>query len=287
MFAKLLEGLMKKIAVITSVRNDQMFKEKWIEYYAEQFGAGNLFMIIDGEDQPLPPEDSGINVIVVPFVPREVVAGEKSRAARASDLAKTLFDDGYDMVISTDIDEFLVLDPNVNSTLAQYLTDLKFKGVVSGLGLDVIENSDVETAIDPSKKFLDQRKFAMVSHRYTKAAIINQPLRWGSGQHRVKGKNFRIDPNLYMFHFGNIDRGFSTARLQDKDRQEMNWTKHQIKREQLYEDVRNADALDGDERFVSARRYMTWRRPLYAWNKPGVIKKDAVIRIPDRFAGIV
>ena len=45
--------------------------------------------------------------------------------------------------------------------------------------------------------------------------------------------------------------------------------------------------LDGDARFASARRIMTWRRPLYAINKPGHLKRDSLITIPDRFKHII
>jgi len=275
-------GTEKNIAVITSVRNDQMFTQKWVEYYAAQFGAGSLYMILDGFDQPVPDTSLGINTIRVPFIARHVVKGEKSRAARASWLAAALFEN-YDIVIAVDIDEFLVVDPALGTDLRSYLSGITGRKNLSGLGIDVIEKSSLETAMNPAGKFLEQRSFGILSHRYTKPTVAFQRLRWGSGQHRVKGQNFHIDPNLFIFHFGNADRAMSGARLDDPDRKKMGWTKHQIKREKLYEQIENEAAVDGDSVFASAIKHMTRHRPIYALNKPGPLKNNDVIRIPDRF----
>lgn len=278
---------MKKIAVITSVRNDTVFIDRWIGYYSEQFGANNLYVQLDGLDQPLPDPSYGVNVIRHEFTKRNVVAGEKFRAARASELAATLFADGYDLVIGTDIDEFLLVDPKLKESLKAYLSGKRIKNSLSGLGVDVVQNTAVEPSLDASRPFLDQRSYALLSHRYTKPCILSKPLRWGSGYHRVKGHNFRIDPNLFMFHFGSVDRSVSSARLSDKDRIEQGWTAHQIRREKMFEDVMQLKPLDGDERFASARRSMTWIRPVFAINKPGPLRANELILIPARFRGLV
>lgn len=278
---------MKKIAVLTSVRNDVLFTTRWIKYYSDELGAENLYLQLDGMDQPVPDPSLGINVIRHEFVKRNVVTSEKYRAARASNLAYKLFSEGYDLVIGTDIDEFLVVDPQLNQSLRTYLSQKEIKGSLSGLGLDVIQNTEVEPPLDPNLSFLVQRSFALVSHRYTKPCILAQPLSWGSGYHRVKGRNFRIDPNLFMFHFGSVDRSVSKERLNDRDRIEQGWTEHQIRREKMFDDLMKMEPLDGDLRFSSARREMTWRRPIYAINKPGHLKRDALITIPDRFKHLV
>ena len=51
--------------------------------------------------------------------------------------------------------------------------------------------------------------------------------------------------------------------------------------------ITNADPMDGDAYFPIARRRQTWIRPVYALNKPGMIPGDPVIRIPERFRGLV
>lgn len=279
---------MKKIAVLTSVRNDDLFTHRWIRYYSDQLGAQNVYLQLDGMDQPVPDPATGINVIRHEFVKRHVVEGEKFRAKRASDLARKLLqEDGYDIVIGTDIDEFLIIDPAVGQGLAEYLSGLTIKGSVSGLGLDVVQNTQVEAALDRAQPMLAQRDYAVLSHRYTKPCVLSEPLRWGSGYHRVKGRNFRIDPNLFMFHFGSVDRSVSLARLNDPDRIEQGWTEHQIRREKMFDEMLEVERVDADSRFASARREMTWRRPFFAVNKPGYLRKDFLVNIPKRFKDIV
>ena len=271
----------RKIAVVTSVRNDRVFLKRWIEYYGKTFGPTSLFVILDGFDQPIP-DAEGVNFIRVPFVPKNVVAGDKFRAARASNLAETLFH-SFDIVIGTDIDEFIAVDPKLGLTLPEYLSKNKLTEPLSPLGMDVAQHLTSEAPIEPDKCFLEQRRFAKISDRYTKASILNAPLRWGSGYHRVRGENFKIDPNLFLFHFGSVDQSVSQKRAVDEDRIAEGWTAHQKRRDALFDEITNARPLDGDDRFESARREMAQKRPLHAWNKPGALKSDAIVRIPDRF----
>ena len=51
----------KTIAVISMVRSDTFFADKWITYYGNQFGFENLYLFIDGLDQKLPSLSKKIN----------------------------------------------------------------------------------------------------------------------------------------------------------------------------------------------------------------------------------
>jgi hypothetical protein len=277
---------LKRIAAITSVRNDTMFLSRWIAHYGAAFGPENLHVIVDGMDQPVPAPETGVNVIRVEYMPRSVVAGDKERARRASALAKELLQ-SVDLVIGTDADEFLVVDPALGVRLADYLSNLEVPGSLSALGLDVVRHLDKEEPIDRARPFLDQRRFAKISDRYTKALILSEPLDWGSGQHRVRGRNFRIDPNLYLLHFGSVDRAVSEARASDADRIKEGWAAHQMRRDALFDEVRQADPIPADTRFASARREMSLKRSPLKWNKPGRLRSGSVVVLPERFKGLV
>jgi len=41
----------KSIAVVSMVRNDSFFADKWITYYGSQFGYENLYLFVDGMDR--------------------------------------------------------------------------------------------------------------------------------------------------------------------------------------------------------------------------------------------
>lgn len=272
----------KKIGVISMVRNDEFFVTKWINYYGLQFGRENLFLILDGHDQPLPREHESINIIRLPHRKLNRARGDRNRARLVSYFARALFF-RYEIIIAHDIDEFLIIDPNQNQTLAEYFQRPIRSASLSALGLDVGQHIDRELPIDNTRPFLEQRSFAHVSARYTKPVIANKPLTWGSGFHRVKGKNFRIDPNLYLFHFAMVDYNISKKKMNDKSLLKAGWSGHLDRRYQLFDLISKDNAIDGDDFFKTARRRQSLLRPFFALNKPGMLSEKPVIRIPERF----
>ena len=127
----------KRIAAITMARNDEFFLNRWISYYGEQFGEENLYIYLDGLDQKIPSHAGRANIKKLPHKEEAVQRGDKTRILLLSELARRLFRDGYDIVVGCDCDEFLIVDPALNITLAEYLSNKKARTSVSGLGLDV------------------------------------------------------------------------------------------------------------------------------------------------------
>jgi hypothetical protein len=276
----------KRIAVISMMRNDNFFVTKWIDYYGSQFGLKNLFLILDGHDQPLPQGHESINVLSLPHIPLTRTKGDRNRSRLVSYLAKSLFH-RYDIVIASDIDEFLVVDPKLNVTLAHYLKNHVRSSSVSALGLDVGQHVDIENPIDPTKPFLEQRSFAHVSSRYTKPVVATKPIVWGSGFHRIKWRNFRIDPNLFLFHFGMVDFNLTKKKMGDDDLKKVGWEGHLGRRYQLFDLIYRNKPIDGDAFFGKARLRQSIFRPIYALNKPGKLREKPIVRIPERFRFIL
>jgi hypothetical protein len=280
------ESVKKKIGVISMVRNDQFFIPKWIDYYGSQFGHENLFLILDGHDQEYPAGSEALNVIRLPREKQTRSRGDKNRIDLISNLAKALFQ-RYDLIIAHDIDEILVADPALQMPLPDYLRRHFRYSSLSALGLDVGQNTDLEGPIDPSRPFLGQRSFAHVSARYTKAIVVTRPVRWGSGFHRVLHRNFHIDPNLYLFHFGMVDYEIARSKMGDESLISAGWQGHLDRRYELFELIRKKTPIDGDAFFRQARRRESIFRPIFALNKPGMLIEKPVVRIPERFRSIV
>ena len=278
----------KKIAAITTVRNDAIFLPKWISYYGKELGFRSLFVILDGYDQERPECDGVdlVNFIQLPFRSADRVSGDKRRARVMSHFAAGLFQ-LFDAVIATDVDEFLLVDPDTNTSLVEYLTSLKNRTSVSGLGLDVGQHILEEQAIDDSLPMLGQRRYAHLSARYTKPSTAFRPVIWGSGMHRIKGHGFTIDPNLYLFHFGMIDYAMSTGKTADKDRLATGWGGHLERREALFKIIAEATPEPFETTTQKARKTQSLVRPLYAWNKPSLPGRPRVVEIPERFFGLV
>lgn len=272
----------KRVAAISMARNDDFFIRKWVDYYGSQLGKENLFLILDGHDQPIIDAMHGINVIRVPHVKFNRSQGDRNRARMVSYFGKGLFK-RYHMVIAHDIDEALVVDPKVGMSLVEYISALPKKASFSALGLDVGQHIKLEHPIDPHKPFLEQRSYAQVSSRYTKPVLACRPITWGSGFHRIKWRNFRIDPHLFLFHFGLVDYERTKKKVDSSPLKASGWKGHFDRRLELFELIANAQPHNGDECFRRARRLQSCLRPLYALNKPGTGKKATIVLIPERF----
>jgi hypothetical protein len=269
----------KKIAAITMARNDEFFLSRWVKYYGKELGPENLFIILDGTDQSAPKNAKGVNIIKMPHTDMSRVGGDKYRIGKISDLANELFNK-YDIVIGCDSDEFLIVDPYTKKSLAEYLSGLKYKTTVSGLGLDIGQNLETETQLDTTKPFLVQRKYALLSTRYTKPVVLFRPARWGSGFHRVKHHNFHIDKNLYLLHFGAVDMNMLVSKASKRG---PDWVNHLRRRGNGTINCVTKRTPHGETYIKLARIMQRIFRPLHALGKPGMLKIKWVVKIPSRF----
>lgn len=270
----------KRIAAITMARNDEFFLSRWIKYYGDQIGTENLYIYLDGTDQTIPENAGAAHITKLPHTDMSRAAGDKYRINLMSDLAAKLFQDGYEIVIGCDCDEFLLVDPALNIGLAEYLSTKKIKNTLSGLGLDVGQHLHHEKPLDPSQPFLTQRSYALLSTRYTKPVVINRPVRWGSGFHSIRGHNFHIDKNLYLLHFGAIDMEMLVAKAASRG---PDWVNHLRRRGNgTINDVSNRPA-HGAKWLKIARIMQTIFRPIYAWDKPSMLGLKRIVKIPNRF----
>lgn len=270
---------LKKIAAITMARNDEFFLTRWIKYYGEMIGTENLYIYLDGTDQKIPNNAGTANITKLPHTDMTRSVGDKYRIGLINDLAKKLLKT-YDIVIGCDCDEFLIVDPAVNKNLAEYLSELKIKNTVSGLGLDIGQNMKMEQTLDITKPILEQREYALLSTRYTKPVVKNAPLDWGSGFHSISGHNFHIDKNLYLLHFGAVDMQMLEHKAASRG---PDWLNHLRRRGNgTINAVTNLPAHD-EKWMKRARIIQTFARPIYAFDKPGMFGIQRVVKIPARF----
>lgn len=278
---------MKRIAAVTMVRNDDFYLAKWVRYYGDALGKENLYIYFDGTDQVIADFCEGTNAFLVPKIGSQVVEAEKGRLKFLSQKASDLLSDGYELVIGVDADEFLVVDPARGQSLPEFLSDLDVDVSVSGLGLDFGQKLGEEADITSDKPFLRQRSYALIGTRYTKPSTVARPCVWGSGFHRIKGHNFHIAKDLYLFHFGYFDMKRIEDRFKDKDRLAQGWGKHMKKRSRTIRVVSSKNARNFERWTMFARICQSIVRPPYAWNKPAMFDLDIVVRIPERFRDIV
>lgn len=270
----------KRIAAITMARNDEFFLNRWIKYYGGQIGTENLYIYLDGLDQKTPSDAGDANITKLPHTDMSRSAGDKYRIKLLSELAQKLFANGYEIVIGCDADEFLIVDPDVSSSLAEYLSEIDIKTTVSGLGLDVGQHLKYESELNPKEPFLTQRSFAFLSSRYTKPVVINKSVQWGSGFHSVRNHNFHIDKNLYLLHFGAVDMNMlldkAAARGPD-------WINHLKRRGNGTINLVTKQPAHGERTLKIARLIQQIARPPYALDKPWMLGIKRIVKIPERF----
>ena len=268
----------KRIAAITMARDDEFFLSRWIAYYGKQLGTENLYILLDGTDQKIPKNAGNAHITKLPHQNMSRAAGDKYRIGKLSDLANELLKT-YDIVIGCDTDEFLIVDPNTKKTLAQYLSNIKIKTSVSGLGLDIGQHMTKEQSLDMDAPLLEQRGYALLSTRYTKPVVLSRPARWGSGFHHVKGHSFHIDKNLYLLHFGAVDMEMLVTKAAARG---TDWVNHLRRRGNgTINAVTNKPAHN--EKYLRRARIMQRIfRPIYAIGKPGMLGIKWVVKIPNR-----
>lgn len=269
----------KKIAAITMARNDDFFLSRWIEYYGKNLGHENLYIYLDGEDQNIPKNSGAAHITKLPHVDMSRSAGDKYRIGKISDLANELLK-SYDIVIGCDCDEFLMVDPALKQTLAEYLSNKNINTTLSGLGLDIGQHMQHECALDTSKPFLAQREYALLSTRYTKPVVINKPVQWGSGFHSIRGHNFHIDNNLYLLHFGAVDMDMLISKAANRG---PDWVNHLRRRGNGTINAVTKRATHGTWHIKIARIMQRIFRPIYALDKPGMLGIKWVVKIPLHF----
>ena len=272
---------------MTMARNDDFYLRKWVAYYGGQLGRENLYIYLDGLDQVVGDFCAGTHAQAVEKIGNQLVAAEKGRLKFLSDKAADLLANGYDLVIGVDADEFVVVDPKLGKTLPEYLSSLDIRVSVSALGVDFGQKLGEEGDITEDRPFLNQRRYARLGTRYTKPAVVAAPVVWGSGFHRIKGHNFHIAKDLYLFHFGYFDLKRLQDRYNDKDRVDQGWEKHMHKRAKTIRLVTERKALDFGRWTRFARICQAVCRPPYAWNKPGMLELVLIVRIPERFRDLV
>ena len=239
----------------------------------------NLYIYLDGTDQKIPKNAGAAHIKKLPHTDMPRAAGDKYRIGLMNDLARELLK-SYDIVIGCDCDEFLIVDTNTNKTLAEYLSGIKIKNTVSGLGLDVGQNMNCESTLDTSAPILPQREYALLSTRYTKPVVKNAPVDWGSGFHSISGHNFHIDKNLYLLHFGAVDMQMLEQKAAARG---ADWLNHLRRRGNgTINAVTTLPARD-EKWLRRARILQTFARPIYALDKPGMFGLKRVVKIPSRF----
>lgn len=198
-----------RIAAITMVFNERQFLPIWLNHYGPQLGYENLFVIDDGTSDGSTNDDRIVN----PVYKKRAPFDEDARALVVSYFHESLLR-FYDVVIYTDVDELIAIDPATRLSLSEYLAnkDFQYKALV---GMNVLHRASKEEDIDLQIPLFQQRSFIQFDPEYCKPLISRIPMRWRPGFHAASFPDFdrNLDPNLYLFHLRAMDINFARQRI--------------------------------------------------------------------------
>jgi hypothetical protein len=272
-----------KIAAITMVFNEAVFLPIWLQHYGTAFGAENLFVIDDGSTDHSTDHSTSQAKSYHCLRKRRAAFDEEDRAALVGSLHRELLKH-YDVVIYTDVDELIVVDPKLGLTLRDYLsaTDFEYRNTV---GFNVVHHVGHEAPISFDQPLFKQRQYAEFDLDYCKPLIARVPMKWAPGFHWSGGRPPLYDTNLLLFHLRAMDLDIAKARL--KSLQQVAWSSNALaKRHSVQFRFSEADYVARhftvtDVAAAGARSDFDFLGSVLQGEAP---QTNILVRIPDRFA---
>lgn len=298
------DGELPRVAALTMTRDEGAMIGHWVAHYGAQFGVENLY-VVDDHSTDGSTDALGCTVLRPPYLDKYPF--ERSRIGMLNSLSAALLH-AYDAVVFADADEFLVAEPRRFAGLREFIATTADRDVIGALGFNVVQHVENEGPLSFDRPLLQQRRYAKFMPLMCKPMLKWAPVPWVRASHGVQTP-FRVDPDLFMFHFKFADRDQlatrATLRKQlhdDEGRAEgSSWSRDADTMGELFDqisvDIVNARAAGADDasgRFRPAQdRIDQIIQPRDgAWKAVGPgqfsgMRSQPVVRIPDRFVRTV
>jgi FkbM family methyltransferase len=186
------------------VYNEPVFLPMWRAHYGNMVGEANCYVVDHGSDDGSTTDLGSISVIRIPRSPMH----DQKRARFLSDFVSGLLE-WYDVVAYTDVDEFLVADPERWTDFSAFCAELT-GDAINCLGFEVYELPGVDGPLLPSVPVLRQRRWARFSLAMCKPLLVRSRVSWVPGFHASNHPMAFGD--LFLFHLHNCDKGITLQR---------------------------------------------------------------------------
>jgi len=210
---------MNRVAALVYVRNYPFWFKHWLKYYS-QFGFALHVVNLSDEQKPL--ETYGYNFVEIQFKNFDVLKAldYHDMCVNAIQRQQEKILKEYDYVVYTDLDEFIIVNPDKYKDLGDYVRKAKKKEITC-TGREIIQFED-EPPMQWDRPWMKQRNHWWPHSAHFKTAISSVPQKhvWGfhypkkfyikSQKEKLDLKTFlfkRADPDLIMVHTRFIDAG--------------------------------------------------------------------------------
>lgn len=190
-------------AALTMVRDDAFFLRAWLRHYGGALGLENCYVVNHGRGEEVADLARGANVIGIPGDPHPNFDMKRWRMLNNIVQGLRCY---YDHVIVGDVDELLVVDPEVGPGLLAFLQAQPNRRVLTPVGLEVVHRIDVETEeIDGA--ILGPRRHVRVAPHYSKPCVIAKGVKIARGGHFTQESKLVTPEGLLLFHLKFCDFG--------------------------------------------------------------------------------
>ena len=201
---------------MTMAYSDHIFLQRWVDYYGKQFGRQHLYILSHGGDPEHQRIGAGANVIAVPRDPA-MFRLDRRRWSALSQFASGLLR-YYNWFIVSDVDEIVIVDPDVAPDLATYLARYDNPKTapksICPFGIELIHNPNVEPEpLSPDATVLSRRRVFRANANYAKPCLIRKDTGFTVGGHANSHQPRYLDPHLYLLHLRFFDHAITTSRL--------------------------------------------------------------------------
>lgn len=292
----------KPLGIVAMVYQDYDLLQRWYDYYANQVGAENLFVFSHGNDPKHREIATGANVINVPRDPT-MVKFDRRRWTMLSAFTSGMLQ-FYNWMLVTDIDEMVIVDPDVAPSLTTYLRNSfpKISDAPSSIcpfALNIIHIPEEETLpIEPGQTILSRRRYFAPSRVYSKPTLVRQPVGFGPGGHRNNLGLRTLSDDLYLVHLKYFDMGemISRAKKQASLVNKVNSKGAELQVDHVwsntvetYHNIRENHQLGPENIALPEIRAAMMKQKQkytdqYIW---GAVNNSILYRIPERFAPLI
>ena len=195
---------------------DAVWLDKWIRHNEPMVRSrSDLLILIDGINDEMRCLTTGCSVVDLDIKKRERKSFDGRRMRLILSLVRG-FLECHKVVIYTDVDEFLCIDPGVGESLDAYLLKLETAHkVISAVGIELMYTTGAEEPLDLKRSILQQRPYGFLSEAYCKPCMFYQPVKRGH-MHKIPGEPWVIDRNIYLFHGKFADKKMYESRVIDR-----------------------------------------------------------------------
>ena len=289
------------MCAMTMVGGDHFFLKRWVDYYGAQLGRENLFILSHGGDPEHQRIAEGANVIYLPYDATRNCFNQ--RRWQMLSRFTSGFTRYYNWVLCGDVDEIVVLDPAVGSSLPDYVARLGAgrdrPKVITPFAIEMVHNPSLEPEpITDGRPILDVRRIFRLNANYAKPCITRDLVEFVPGGHYANHSKLFLDPHLYLFHLRFIDYQMTEQRLATRRAQRVlqSGDLAEVERDktgwdtawETYSALSKENPLAETVDFPAFRAEMVdgWRQKKVVFWAPGGARPKGVYRLPDRFAQV-